>query len=206
MFKKSMIAKAAAGVFCAGVLLGGIGTGVAIAEYTSLEYTGEHILDEGKMKTENLDVIIVPKEGKKIRIWRNYRVDGVHYGEDIPMDTIRYTITYNPDMVSFWTNYEEYEEEMPEETEADMEEADGESDDGSDGDPDGSSDQENIRYQGSVSLEYYYTGDEFDLFMKNKDKILEELKHGQVGSYRVENIKSVEIWMNPEMKKFIELS
>lgn len=202
MFKKSTIAKAAVAVFCAGVLLGGIGTGVAIAEYTSLEYTGEHILGEEKMKTENLDVTVHPKEGKKIRIWRNYRVNGVHYGEDIPMDTIRYTVTYNPDMVSFWTNYEEDEMETLEDTEEDM----AEDTDGTDGEADGGSDREDTRYQGSVSLEYYYTGDEFDLFMRNKDKILEELKHGQVGSYRVESIKSVEIWMNPGMKEFIELS
>lgn len=209
MFKKSMIVKAAVAVFCAGVLLGGIGTGVAIAEYTSLEYTGEHILGEEKMKTENLDVTVVPKEGKKIRIYRNYRVNGVRYGEDIPMDTIRYTVTYNPDMVSFWTNYEEYEEEMGENplTESAMD-PDGNPDgdpDGTGDEDDGNPDREDSRYQGGISLEYYYTGDEFDLFMRNKDKILEELKNGQVGSYRVENIKSVEIWMNPGMKEFIEL-
>lgn len=213
MFKKSMIVKAAVAVFCAGVLLGGIGTGVAIAEYTSLEYTGEHILGEEKMKTENLDVTVVPKEGKKIRIYRNYRVNGVRYGEDIPMDTIRYTVTYNPDMVSFWTNYEEYEEETGEDplTESAVD-PDGNLDEISDEDPDGTGDEddgnpdrEDSRYQGGISLEYYYTGDEFDLFMRNKDKILEELKNGQVGSYRVESIKSVEVWMNPGMKEFIEL-
>ena len=32
------------GVFCAGVLLTGIGVGMAIVEYTSLEYTGIYTL------------------------------------------------------------------------------------------------------------------------------------------------------------------
>lgn len=209
-FRKGTVIKTAVAVFCAGVLLGGIGTGVAIAEYTSLEYTGEHILDEEKMKTENLDVTVVPKEGKKIRIWRNYQVNRVSYGEDVPMNTIRYTITYNPEMVNFWTNYEEYEEVTEEETgteakEESTGEADEEPTDAGEEDP-VDPEQEESQYQGGIMLEYYYTGDEFDLFMKNKDKILEELKHGQIGSYRTESIKSVEIWMNPGMKEYIELS
>lgn len=212
MFKKSTMIKAAAIVFCAGVLLTGIGTGVAIAEYTSLEYTGEHILGEEKMKTEDLDFAVERKEGKKIRIWRNYRVNGVHYREDIPMDTIRYTVTYNPELVSFWINYEEFEEE----TEADPDGAGGmnETDERNmideTGEPDGENnsdaDPDDNLYQGGISLQYYYTGDEFDLFMRNKDKILDELKHGKFGAYRVESIKSVEVWMNPGMKEFVELS
>lgn len=213
MFKKSTMIKAAAIVFCAGVLLTGIGTGVAIAEYTSLKYTGEHILGEEKMKTEDLDFTVDRKDGKKIRIWRNYRVNGVHFREDIPMDTIRYTVTYNPDLVSFWINYEAFEEE----TAADLDGAGGM--DGSNeidvrgeidetGEPDGenSSDADDNLYQGGISLQYYYTGDEFDLFMRNKDKILDELKHGKFGAYRVESIQSVEVWMNPGMKEFVELS
>lgn len=221
MFKKSTMIKAAAIVFCAGVLLTGIGTGVAIAEYTSLEYTGEHILGEEKMKTEDLDFTVERKDGKKIRIWRNYRVNGVHYREDIPMDTIRYTVTYNPDLVSFWINYEEFEEE----TAKDLDGADGmggsngiderggidetgEIDERGEPAGENSSDAapDDYIYQGGISLQYYYTGDEFDLFMRNKDKILDELKHGKFGAYRVESIKSVEVWMNPGMQEFVELS
>lgn len=190
MLKKSAVIKIAAVVLCAGVLLGGIGTGVAIAEYTSLEYSGEHILGAENMKTENLDVTVVPQEGKKIQIWRHYRVNGVHYGADIPMNTIRYVVTYNTEMVNCWVNYEEYGTEAEEDI----------------GEYEKDRDQDDDKYQGSVKLEYYYMGDEFDLLMRNKDKILEELKQGQVGSYRMERIKSVEIWMNPEMRGCVELS
>ena len=212
MFKRSTMIKAAAIVFCAGVLLTGIGTGVAIAEYTSLEYTGEHILGEEKMKTEDLDFAVDRKEGKKIRIWRNYRVNGVHYREDIPMDTIRYTVTYNPELVSFWINYEEFEEETEEDLDGagGMNETDERNEIDETGEPDGENnsdaDPDDNLYQGGISLQYYYTGDEFDLFMRNKDKILDELKHGKFGAYRVESIKSVEVWMNPGMKEFVELS
>lgn len=180
MLKKSTIIKAAAAVFCTGVLLGGIGTGVAIAEYSSLEYTGEHFLGEENIKTENLDVEVVPDGDKKIQIQRRYGVSNIHYGEEIPMDTIRYVVTYNTELLKIWAEYDEYDE-------YDQDEHKGDS-----------------RYQGSVRLDYYYVGNEFDLFMRNKDKILEELKNGQVGSYRTESIKSVEVWANPEMKPYIE--
>ncbi len=194
MFKKNTVIKAAVAVFCAGVLLGGIGTGVAIAEYTSLEYTGEHILGEENMVTENLDVTVTPEEGRKIRIMRFYHVNGVHYDEEIPMDTIRYVVTYNPDYVNFWTDYETYEEKL--EKEADM----------TDGEDTGTAARESGKYQGDVWLESYYSGNEFDLFMRSKDKILGELKQGQVGSYRMESVKSIEIWMNPGMREFVEFS
>lgn len=194
MFKKSMVIKTAVVVFCAGVLLGGIGTGVAIAEYTSLEYTGEHILGAENMKTENLDVSVIPEEGKKIKIPRHYQVDRIHYGEDIPENTVRYVVTYNTELVKVWTEYEEFEQHVQDgENTEDWDSQDRDQDDAD-------------RYQGCVWLNYNYVSDEFDLFMRNKDKILEELKRGQIGSYRIESIQSIEIWMNPEMKEFIEHS
>lgn len=194
MFKKSMVIKTAVVVFCAGVLLGGIGTGVAIAEYTSLEYTGEHILGAENMKTESLDVSVVPEAGKKIKIPRHYQVDRVHYGEDIPENTVRYVVTYNTELVKVWTEYEEFEQHVQ----------DGENTE--DWDSQDRSQDDADRYQGCVWLNYNYVSDEFDLFMRNKDKILEELKRGQIGSYRMESIQSIEIWVNPEMKEFIEHS
>lgn len=194
MFKKSMVIKTAVVVFCAGVLLGGIGTGVAIAEYTSLEYTGEHILGAENMKTENLDVSVVPEAGKKIKIPRHYQVDRVHYGEDIPENTVRYVVTYNTELVKVWTEYEEFEQHVQ----------DGENTEDRDSQDRGQDDAD--RYQGCVWLNYNYVSDEFDLFMRNKDKILEELKRGQFGSYRMESIQSIEIWMNPRMKEFVEHS
>lgn len=170
------------GMFCAGVLLGGIGTGIAIAEYTSLEYTGEHILGQEDMKKEMLEISVIPEEGKKIRVEGYYGTFPVQFSEEIPMNTIQYEMTYNPTLVNL---HLEYEEENPEVWSEE--------------------DEESPRYQGSVQLEYYYTGNEFDLFMKNKDKILNELKQGKVGSYQTKSVDSVVIRMNPGMKEYVEL-
>lgn len=181
MYKKSRIIKIAALVFCTGVLLGGIGTGMAIAEYTSLEYAGEHVLGEENMTTESIDVAVVPEDGKKIRIDRDYWVRTVNYGEQIPADTIRYVVKYNTKLMEFSAEYREYEY-----------------------DPDGGEDEEWLKqYQGMVLLDYWSKGSEFDLIMSQKDRILEDLKQGKFGSYQIRSIESIEVWANPEMKPLL---
>lgn len=185
MYKKSRIIKIAALVFCTGVLLGGIGTGMAIAEYTSLEYAGEHVLGEENMTTESIDVAVVPEDGKKIRVNRSYWVRKVNYGEQIPADTIRYVVKYNTKLMEFSAEYREYEYD-------------------SDSDSDGREDEEWLKqYQGTVYLDYWSKGSEFDLIMSQKDRILEDLKQGKFGSYQIRSIESVEVWANPEMKPFL---
>ena len=43
-------------VFCAGVLLTGIGAGVLITEFSALSYGGKELLGKTDMRTENFDV------------------------------------------------------------------------------------------------------------------------------------------------------
>ena len=43
------------GTLCAGVLLGGIGTGISLVEFSSLEYAGERIVGEVRMETKTLE-------------------------------------------------------------------------------------------------------------------------------------------------------
>lgn len=198
MLKKKGIIMIAAGVFCAGVLLGGIGTGVAIAEYTSLEYSGQHILGEESMKTENLDVAVTPKDGQKIIVRQEYyRSGGEYYDESIPVDTIRYVVRYNTELVTLRARYEAYEEEQSADEDLAEEIVVSE--------PDGT-DAVIPEYQGTVYLDWNYTGDEFDLIMRNKDKILSDLKQGKIGSYQTRAIDTIEVWMNPGMKPFVEIS
>lgn len=49
------IQKILLGTFLAGVLISGIGTGTAIAEYSSFTYLGERVLGQDKMTTTSLD-------------------------------------------------------------------------------------------------------------------------------------------------------
>jgi len=88
------------GVFCGGVLLTGVGTGVAFTEFSSLTYGGEYQLGKEEMVTEEFDVDIDPEKGK----WQidGYRFDeGIEFvvDESIPENTVRFEITYNKALV-----------------------------------------------------------------------------------------------------------
>ena len=62
------IQKILLGTFLAGVLISGIGTGTAIAEYSSFTYLGERVLGQDKMTTTSLDYTFFPEKGA-IRIF-----------------------------------------------------------------------------------------------------------------------------------------
>ena len=49
-------------MFCVGVLLCGIGMGIAFTEFSGLAYGGTQILGGTDMKTANLDVEFEPEE------------------------------------------------------------------------------------------------------------------------------------------------
>lgn len=180
------IIKISIAVICAGILLSGIGTGIAIAEYANLEYTGQHDLGEEYMKQESIDTVIMPVEGKKLMVLEYHRPADIVYDKSVPVNTIRYKVRYNPELVSVRVRYEE--EEYEEEDYGDREAL------------------EEKRYQGSIRMDTYYFGSGFDLFMKNKDLILSELKQGKIGSYQVKDIENVEICMNPQMKDWVEVN
>lgn len=87
------------GVFCLGVLLCGIGTGVAFTEFSGFEYGGKYILGETDMQTEDFDVTFVPAEDR----WTLIGAGGAYVagmGEiqtdrSIPENTVRFHVTYN---------------------------------------------------------------------------------------------------------------
>ena len=47
--------KALIAVFCSGVFITGIGTGISFSEFSSFAYSGRTMIGDVKMTTENLD-------------------------------------------------------------------------------------------------------------------------------------------------------
>lgn len=86
-------------VFCLGVLLCGIGAGVAFTEFSSLAYGGMQILGDPEMVTRDFDVEFEPKEDS----WDIIGINGVYrYGNmdiqtdsSVPVNTVRFRVTYN---------------------------------------------------------------------------------------------------------------
>ena len=60
--------KAMIGVFCGGVFLAGLGTGIAVYEVSSFTYMGEKEAGPVEMKTESFEYAFEPKEEGRFRI------------------------------------------------------------------------------------------------------------------------------------------
>ena len=113
------IQKILLGTFLAGVLISGIGTGTAIAEYSSFTYLGERVLGQDKMTTTSLDYTFFPEKGA-IRIFPSQYS---YYGGDvlelleIPSCSGRERSGLRLPAVQTWRSrffyFTEFEEEMP---------------------------------------------------------------------------------------------
>lgn len=64
--------KALIAVFCSGVFITGIGTGISFSEFSSFAYSGRTMIGDVKMTTENLDYSFQLQEEQKLRIYGNY--------------------------------------------------------------------------------------------------------------------------------------
>lgn len=87
-----------AGILGAGVLMAGIGTGIALKEYSSLEYSGEHIIGEVDMQKKKGEVNFKKAgEGDIFKIYCGCSSDNVEVVEDaqVPENIVRYEVDYN---------------------------------------------------------------------------------------------------------------
>lgn len=57
------VQKVLTGIFLSGILIGGVGTGIAMVEYSSLVYGGEKLIGEESLVTRNLDYQFEPDGG-----------------------------------------------------------------------------------------------------------------------------------------------
>lgn len=84
------------GAFCGGVLLCGLGAGIAFIEFTELHYGGTQYLGKTQMRTEDFDVEFEPGEEKTDVIGLYHWVEeGLTVDQKIPENTVRLRVTYN---------------------------------------------------------------------------------------------------------------
>lgn len=188
------------GIFAAGVLLGGIGTGVAFGEYSAFDYGGKVLLDEDKLVTKQLEYTFDPQEQNDILLsycyWGDSEKDTlVVEDESVPVGVVRYDVTYNPERMNmrliFWETDKDEEEIAGEDV------AEGEEDEAEAGEPEG-------RARTTVlELRCNTIEDDMAVFMKNKDHILEDLKNRRIAEYEVPYITDVSVHVNPETLPYI---
>lgn len=177
------------GLFLGGVLLGGIGTGVGLLEYSSFAYGGERLLGEEHLVTENLDFSF-DLDGQTLILGGGYHVDEEVLGNlmadnTVPAGTVRYEVTYNKEELTPVLSFEAYEEPEPEAEER----------------MDGETGCKGILY---LTARYQGGSSDFRLIMENKDQFLEDLKQKKISSYDVACITDVKIKVNPATLPYLE--
>lgn len=186
-------------VFLIGVLLGGVGAGLTMVEWSSLEYGGTKLLDSEYLVTEDFDFTL-KDDGSTLILggsyYTNRYLDGIEEDPSVPEGIVRYQVTYNQALVEPFLQYVPYDrtsesgEEPPEEV----------------GEETGGEPQEEFApaVDGVLRLMRSYHGDEFRLFMENKDEMLSDLKKGRLSSYEVADITGVRILINPATRPRVE--
>lgn len=91
----SRLHKVLLGVFCSGILLCGVGVGIAFGDFSSLAYGGEKTIGDTRMVTEDFDAEIEPGENP----WSIYGYFGrggvseLTTDEEVPENTVRFRVT-----------------------------------------------------------------------------------------------------------------
>ena len=173
------------GIFFTGVLLCGVGTGVAIGEFTSMTYLGERNLGEGMQVTSNFDFPFDPAEGDiTVRLPRF----GFHWEKlaeleedpEVPENMIRFEATYVPQGVDLFVRFDQELlndiDDLP---------------------------AEERQMQGTVWLDWWYY-DELQILLQEKDTIIEDLKNHSFASYRAQPLRKVVVKVNPATAEFVQ--
>ena len=194
-----------ASVFLGGVILGGIGAGIAIVEYSSLTYVGEKKIGEENLVTCEMDYTFT-LENEQISIEdRDIWNTKIEEDETVPEGTIRYVVTYNEKTVKptlrVWEEQDYQEEDLSENNLEPSSEKDSNTEENKEEEPP-------IKQlkQTALELGVRYTYSDFALLMESKDQILEDLRQGRIASYDVMYISQVTIKVNPLTMPYIETS
>ncbi len=202
--------------FLAGVLLAGVGAGLTMVEWSSLEYGGTKLLDSEYLVTEDFDFAL-KDDGSIIILGESYYtnryLDGIEEDPSVPEGIVRYQVTYNQAQVEPFLQYMPYDRTVEAADESGQEPPEmsgGEAADESGQEPPAVSVEETEDESGEepsedsapvvdgvLRLMRSYYGDEFRLFMENKDEMLSDLKNGKLSSYEIADITGVKILVNP---------
>lgn len=154
--------------FGIGVLLCGLGCGIAFAQYSAFDYAGERVIGEKNIVSETVQETI--DNDSKLIIYPVGRCDYIDIIADdtVPADKIFFDVEYNSEEINLRVDKEEREKsEDIEEPEIDF-------------------------YFGD-----YTNGDDIKEMLMVKDEVLKDLKDRKIGSYKLIDFKSITVRINP---------
>ena len=186
------VQKVLIGIFLSGVLLSGIGTGIVVQEFSSLGYGGRKLIGTEDLVTKEMDFTL-PMDGKTVIL-------GYHgYGRDWEGSLVESREEQNQESQP-WEGQSHEEQNQPEQIREEQNQ-EGQPQEGETAED--SQNKEPV-YGGELYLETRYKGNDFELFMENKDRILEELKQKKLSSYDIAYITEITIKVNPETKAYVK--
>lgn len=167
-------------VFMVGLVFCGVGSGISFLEFSSFSYGQEFVLPENNsanLTKEKQYYDIEIKEGYKTNL-HSYYSDNINITLDknVPFGQICSEITYDKDISKPNLVVEPY---TIREDSTDIDQY--------------------------IYMQYSYTND-FKLFMQIKDKMLSDLKNKKISSYEINYINDINISINPETMKYVEIS
>lgn len=88
-------------VFCCGVLICGLGTGVMFTEFGGLTYGGTQAIGPTDMETKTIDMEFASgEEVQEIEGWYLRNADDIRTDSSVPKNTVRFQVVYDAGRVS----------------------------------------------------------------------------------------------------------
>lgn len=192
--------KALGATFLAGVLICGLGTGIAFAQYSKFEYAGERIIGSEDTVSETLESD-VEAEGKiYLNIFASRNGVSVERDETVPKDKIYFDVVYNPESIDMSVE----KNEVVDETKYIVRTVDENGNEISVGYVEDEDVEEYFGYEDYPEKGYVYRVGEYRYYdevrelFEAKDAILADLKRGKIGSYRRAYVENITVRINPE--------
>lgn len=177
-------------VLVAGVLLCGVGTGVAISEYSSFEYLGQKDLGGDEVITGVFQKTLYRGKNGDGKVYIQSYGSGeekltLETSKKVPEDQIQFVVEYNPNNVKdihidkdVSVEYDEY--------------------------------AEGTEYAEETGYVTYYlspvmSNHEFDVLMNYKDEILQNLKEKRFYDYDYKTIQSIKVVVHPSNKDVVQM-
>ena len=177
--------------FISGVLLCGLGGGVAFGQYTKLEYAGERKIGEENLVTDTIESQIEGDGKIYVDAYSAWEGRKLVTDDSIPLDKIVFDVTYNSERVSM--NIEKSIRDPEPHSYVKVVNEDGEVIDYEEYYEEGRNTEKGEIFH----VGRYKSYDDVRDFFEVKDTLLSDLKKGKVGSYRVIYIESVTVKVNP---------
>ncbi len=183
-------------IFLSGVLVCGLGTGVAFAQYSKLEYAGERIYGEEDLISETFGADIEESGTIYLDLYVSANGTAIEEDDSVPTDKIYFDVVYNPEKVSMKVDkrpVEKIVQAADEYETASVTWYDGE-------------DYDSAENGYVYRLDMYWRNSDDDIkeFFEIKDSFLADLKKGKIGSYTSVVVESVTVRVNPANTDRIE--